>query len=423
MFSKFNLQQRLNFLVLLSCVLLIAVSALGLYAMQASHDAMLTLHESQMTPDKTQAAPVRRLQETQAAHDSRFHVVAGMMVLSILLIGVIGFLTTRRIAYVTGLVREALKRMAAGDFTGRIDYHGGLLKRIVADINATAKILQSVISEVNQVSTQLAASATELSNITETTERDIKQQQNETTQVQSAMQEMSSATHAIANNAAQAATAANDADKQAMEGAEIVTQAINVIQGMTNDMENSTSAIHQLQQESTNIGAVLHAIKEIADQTNLLALNAAIEAARAGEQGRGFAVVADEVRTLAGRTQQATVEIQGMIESLQVGSKEAVQTILKSSERVQAGVSQAARANDALSAITLVVNKITDMNTQIASAAEEQSAVVEEMNGNIASISQISSKTAQGANHTAQASSGVASMAAQLRSTLAQFKV
>lgn len=423
MFSQINLQQRLNFLILLSCVLLTTVSVLGLYAMQASHAAMLAVYASPKTPNIAPADSERRLQETQAAYDSRFHYVASVMVLSVLLIAVIGFFMARRITSVTGLVREALKRMAAGDFTVRIDYQGGLLKRIVTDINATAKILQSVISDVNQVSTQLGASAMALSNITETTERDIKQQQSETTQVQSAMQEMASATHAIADNAAQAALAAGDADRQAMDGARIVTQAINMIQGMTGDMENSTAAIHQLQQESTNIGAVLHAIKEIADQTNLLALNAAIEAARAGEQGRGFAVVADEVRTLAGRTQHATVEIQGMIESLQAGSKEAVQTILQSSERVQVGVSQAAQANEALSAITLVVNKITDMNTQIASAAEEQSAVVEEINGNIASISQISNTTAQGANHTAQASNGLAAIAAQLRATLSQFKV
>lgn len=421
MFNRLNLQQRLKFLVIFSCLALMVSSALGLYGMQASHEAFRTLYEGQKMSTPAIAAPI--IKEVQTAYDARYHWIAGAMGLAFILVGLVGYLTINSIAQIAELARDALKRMASGDFTVRVDYCGGILKRIIADINGMAKRLQAVFSEVNQASTQLAASAAELSTVTETTAHDINKQQNETAQVMSAMTEMSLATQSIANNASQAAMAADNADKQANEGTQIVAQAITVIQGMTEEMKNSTVAIHRLQQESTNIGAVLKTIKGIADQTNLLALNAAIEAARAGEQGRGFAVVADEVRTLAGRTQQATIEIQSMITSLQGGSSDAVHTIEKSSERVLAGVTQATQASKTLNAITGVVNKITEMNTQIASAAEEQNAVVEDMNRNIASIGQISAKTADGAHRTAQASIGLAALAAQLRTTLSQFKL
>lgn len=426
MLNRINLQQRLKFLLLFSCTMLMVISALGLYGMHATHEAIrvpIGAQKASMANVATQSDVDRAFKEARATYDARFYWSAGVMAVAIVLLWLIGHLTTRSISQVAEFVREALKRMAGGDFTVRISYRGGILKRIISDINSTTARLQSVFSEVNHASTQLASSATQLSSITETTERDIQQQQSETDQMASAMHEMSSASQAIASNAAHAAEAANDADKQAIDGTQVVTQAIRVIQGMADEMEHSTVAIHKLQQESANIGAVLKTIKGIADQTNLLALNAAIEAARAGEQGRGFAVVADEVRTLAGRTQQATVEIQGMIESLQAGSRAVVSTIEKSSERVLAGVAQAAHASEALNAITRVVSNITDMNTQIASAAEEQSAVVEEMNGNIASISEISTKNADGARHTAQASNELAALAAQLHTTLNQFKV
>ncbi|MBI3563308.1 MAG: methyl-accepting chemotaxis protein [Gammaproteobacteria bacterium] len=437
LFNQINLQQRLKFLFIFSCLALVATSALGLYGMYASHEAIRTAvavqklssgEASPSSPGQPDAPPGRHqatatFTELQSAYDRRFNWITGVMALAVILLWLIGYLTTRSIAQVAELVRNALKRMAGGDFTVRINYGGGVLKRIISDINSTTERLQSVFSEVSQASTQLAAAATQLSNITDTTEHDIKQQQTKTDQIISAMHEMSSASHAIANNASQAAVAASNADKQALNGVDVVTQAIRVIQGMAGAMENSTTVIHKLQQESTNIGAVLKTINEIADQTNLLALNAAIEAARAGEQGRGFAVVADEVRTLAGRTQQATIEIQHMIERLQAGSKAAVETIEYSNSHVFKGVNQATQASEVLSTITRVVNNITDMNTHIASAAEQQSAVVTEINSNIASIGTISTKNAAAVRHTAQASGALAALAAQLRATLNQLKV
>lgn len=433
MFNQINLQQRLKFLFVFSCLTVIAVSALGLYGMHATHAALGTSTEvrtmsmAQNASDTTPAPSATDVEpsakKAQAAYDvGRYWIVSGMA-LALVLMALVGYLTTRTISQVAELVRDALKRIAGGDFTVRIEYSGGVLKRIISDINATSEHLQRVFSEVHQAGTQLAASAAALSRTTETSERDIKKQQTETDHMVFAMQEMAAASHAIADNAAQAATAASDADQQAIDGAKIVTQAIGVIQGMVQEMENSTAVIHRLQQESTNIGTVLKTINEIADQTNLLALNAAIEAARAGEQGRGFAVVADEVRTLAGRTQKATIEIQGMIERLQTGSNKAATAIAQSSAHVLKGVAQATEASTALNTITRVVNSITDMNTQIASAAEQQSTVVAEMNGNLTLISEISRKNADGVRLTAQASNQMAALATQLRATLSQFKV
>jgi len=203
----------------------------------------------------------------------------------------------------------------------------------------------------------------------------------------------------------------------------VVDETIAIINHLADDVEQGASAVNQLREDSENVGTVLDVIRGIAEQTNLLALNAAIEAARAGEQGRGFAVVADEVRTLAGRTQESTQEIQEMIESLQTGSKEAVELMTQSSEQTLSGVQQTGKAGEALTAIANEVERINDMNTQIASAAEEQSSVAEEINHNVVSISQVTSETAQGAEQTARASEDLANLATDLQNMVARFKV
>ncbi|THB70290.1 MAG: methyl-accepting chemotaxis protein [Gammaproteobacteria bacterium] len=219
-------------------------------------------------------------------------------------------------------------------------------------------------------------------------------QKAEVDKVATAMTEMSATVHEVARNATEAAEAAQRADEETSKGKMVVSQAIEAIDLLASEVNDAAQVIHRLEQDSDEIGAVLDVIRGIAEQTNLLALNAAIEAARAGEQGRGFAVVADEVRTLAQRTQQSTQEIQNMIERLQSGAQDAVKAMEQGRSRAQVGVEQAAEAGTSLETIAQAVGTISDMNTQIATAAEEQSVVAEEINLNIVSISDMADKLA-----------------------------
>jgi methyl-accepting chemotaxis protein len=271
--------------------------------------------------------------------------------------------------------------------------------------------------------TQLASAAEETSAVTTQTNAGISQQLSETSQVATAMNEMSATVQDVARNAVEAATAAKDADVTFDEGKKVVDRVISAIGELAGEVESAANVIQQLEEESRNIGSVLDVIKSIAEQTNLLALNAAIEAARAGEQGRGFAVVADEVRTLAGRTQESTQEIEEMISRLQSGTDNAVKVMESGKEITQVGVDQAAAAGEALQTINAAVEQISGMNTQIASAAEEQSAVAEEINRSIVSINEVAEQSSIGAQQTAAASDDLAKLAEQLKALVERFKV
>lgn len=310
-----------------------------------------------------------------------------------------------------------------GDLTQRLHVKGkDEIAQVAKAFNTFAAKIQELVSQSTGFTAQLASAASQMAAITETTSAGAKVQHEETDQVASAITEMGSTIQEVARNASEAANSAHHADRETLNGRDVVAKTVTSINNLAHEIDRVSQVIHRLGSDSDNIGKVLDVIKGIAEQTNLLALNAAIEAARAGEQGRGFAVVADEVRTLASRTQQSTREIQQMIESLQTGSREAVKAMGESRTMAQATVTQAAAAGESLDMIAGAVSTITTMNTQIATAMEEQNAVVENINQNVVNISRVSDQTAEGAEQTAKASDNLSRLAVELQTILAQFK-
>lgn len=317
-----------------------------------------------------------------------------------------------------------MNQIAAGDLSARYtvtsdDETGQLMSAMKTMIEK----LQGMIGSITGSTSQLSTSAEQLAAITVEMNEGAKRQQSQSEQVATAANEMTATVEEVAHSTQLAAEASHRASTEAQSGKKVVGQTIEAIDALAREVEQAAGVINTLKTDSENIGVVLDVIRGIAEQTNLLALNAAIEAARAGEQGRGFAVVADEVRTLASRTQESTQEIHDMIQRLQIGASEAVRVMQESQTRARAGVEQAAKAGTSLETIAEAVETINTMTSQIAAAAEEQSAAAGEIDRNVTDISQLIQQSAKGSEQTYMASEELAKLAAELQSLVSQFRI
>ena len=321
---------------------------------------------------------------------------------------------------------ERLKSIAEGDgdLTQRLETTGkDEFGQIAHEFNVFVANLQESIANVVAVSNQLADKSNYIDKESNSTSQTADRQRQETTMAATAINEMSATVLEVARNTSSAADSAKSADQCAVDGQKIVTTMARGVEALAEEIETSSNAINLLKEDSVSVGAVLDVIRGIAEQTNLLALNAAIEAARAGEQGRGFAVVADEVRTLAQRTQESTQEIREVIERLQGGADTAVERMTGSSRKVGENVDAANNAGAALANITEAVKQIVDLNVQIASAAEEQTTVTEEINRNMVNISEQTDITAESAQSLATAAQELRNLSDNLHQTVGRFKV
>jgi len=342
-----------------------------------------------------------------------------------LLVGIIAALVITR--QITRPIQETLavvERIASGDLSHNIQVTRrdelGVLQQGIQRMGTT---LRELISGIRDGVTQIANAAEELSAVTEQTSAGVNSQKIETDQVATAMHEMTATVQEVARNAEQASLAAADADGQARAGDKVVAEAIAQIERLAAEVARSTDAMTHLQQESNKIGSVMDVIKAVAEQTNLLALNAAIEAARAGEAGRGFAVVADEVRGLAQRTQKSTEEIEGLVAGLQNGTQQVAAVMNNSRSLTDSSVELTRKAGVSLENITRTVSNIQSMNQQIAAAAEEQSAVAEEISRSIINVRDVSEQTATASDETAKSSVELARLGSQLQQMVSHFRV
>ena len=360
--------------------------------------------------------------DIESAQARSLQIIATLLAL---LVGVLAaFIITRQITRPLRETLDAVEKIAAGDLTQNLRVTRrdelGVLQQGIARMGTT---LRELIGGIRDGVTQIASAAEELSAVTEQTSAGANSQKVETDQVATAMHEMAATVQEVARNAEQAAMAATNADGEARNGDKVVGEAISQIERLATEVNRSTEAMNLLQQESQKIGSVMDVIKSVAEQTNLLALNAAIEAARAGEAGRGFAVVADEVRGLAQRTQQSTEEIEGLIASLQQGTQQVADVMSGSRSLTDSSVELARKAGGSLDSITRTVSNIQSMNQQIAAAAEQQSAVAEEISRSILNVRDVSEQTASASDETAASSIELARLGGHLQTLVSKFRV
>ncbi|NIF17604.1 methyl-accepting chemotaxis protein [Pantoea sp. Cy-639] len=338
-----------------------------------------------------------------------------------LLVGVLaGWLITRQITAPLQQVLTQATRIARGDLSQVDSVEMGELQNSMREMTLS---LRELLGGIDEGVGHLSKSAAQLATSSIDTRERISQQREETDQVATAMNQMSATVQEVAQNAEQASVAATAADNQAQLGDQVVAEAIARIEQLASQMDHCLDAMGHLSGESQRIGSILDVIKSVSEQTNLLALNAAIEAARAGEAGRGFAVVADEVRGLAQRTQQSTEEIEQLIDSLHRGTDEVTGLLDNSKRLTEQSVELSRKAGDALGQITQTVSTIQGMNQQIATASEQQSVVAEQINRSVINVRDVSDRTSEASEQTAASSSELEALGQQLRGMVGRFSL
>ncbi|WPP00295.1 methyl-accepting chemotaxis protein [Pseudomonas sp. HR96] len=363
---------------------------------------------------------------TEAAGNYKlaFEMVVALLVIATVLTCLCALLLTRSITLPLGVAVRAAQSIADNDLTQRIEVDGkDEATQLLSAMQRMQGNLRDTLQHISGSATQLASAAEELNAVTEESARGLVQQDNEIEQAATAVNEMTSAVEEVARNAVSTSEASRDATGSASDGRDLVQETVAAIERMSVDVQGTAQLIGNLAEQSRDIGKVLDVIRGLADQTNLLALNAAIEAARAGEAGRGFAVVADEVRALAHRTQQSTSEIERMIGSIQGGTEKAVDSMRNSTDRAESTLNIAKGAGLALDTINGAIVQINERNLVIASAAEEQAQVAREVDRNLVNIRDLSTQTAAGAHQTSAASSELSRLAVDLNGMVAKFRV
>ncbi|MCL9800407.1 methyl-accepting chemotaxis protein [Pseudomonas sp. AKS31] len=357
-------------------------------------------------------------------YDSAVTGIIIVAVIAALATVLLAWLLTRSI--VTPLNRAVLaaQTIADGNLSKTIEIDGkDEATQLLQALATMQSNLRKTIEQIAGSATQLGAAAEELSAVTEEASRGLQQQNNEIEQAATAVNEMTAAVEEVARNAVSTSEASNQSTHAAREGRDQVVKTVDAIQTMTHDVQNTAHMIEGLAAQGRDIGKVLDVIRAIAEQTNLLALNAAIEAARAGEAGRGFAVVADEVRALAHRTAQSTQEIEKMVAGIQNGTGEAVSSMQQSNQRTQTTLEMARAAGVALEQITQSIHQINERNLVIASASEEQAQVSREVDRNLVNIRDLATQSAAGANQTSAATHELSRLAVDLNAMVARFVI
>ncbi|MHA6159705.1 methyl-accepting chemotaxis protein [Pseudomonas sichuanensis] len=363
-------------------------------------------------------------QRSSDVADEAFSVIVSSLLVIIIALIAIATLLTRSIVVPLADAVAVAERVATGDLTRDIQVSGrdepALLLRALSQMQQS---LRDTLRKIAASSDQLASASEELHTVTEDTSRGLHQQSAEIDQAATAVNQMTAAVEEVANNAVSTADASKGADQTTRDGRDQVNQALSSIQHLVDDVTGTSQEIEQLASSANEISRVLDVIGSIAGQTNLLALNAAIEAARAGEAGRGFAVVADEVRALAHRTQQSTAEIEQMIGGIQDGTGRAVSAMHSSQGRANGTLEVAQSAGQALELIAEAIASINQRNLVIASASEQQAQVAREVDRNLVNIRDLAMQTSAGANQTSAAAQDLSRLAVELNAMVAQFKV